>query len=103
MLFPSPLTGLPLSLIISSFFAVALPVHSTLLTPQNFKATTEKGLWFIEHFSPYCPHCIHFKPTWDLLAEQESSLGVSLAQVDCSVHGGVHLTRFPRLRRLIFV
>ncbi|TFK64723.1 protein disulfide isomerase [Pluteus cervinus] len=83
------LQGLPFSLLVSALFAVALPVQSKQLTPENFKESTAHGLWFIEHFSPYCHHCKEFKPTWDQLVEytESSGMGITLAQVDCSVHG----------------
>ena len=45
---------------------------------------------FVEHFSPYCPHCRHFAPTWDTLVQHyasEADPGVHLAQVDCSLNG----------------
>lgn len=28
-----------------------------------------KGNWLVEFFSPYCPHCTAFKPTWQTLYE----------------------------------
>ncbi|KAJ7741455.1 protein disulfide isomerase [Mycena maculata] len=89
------LRELPVSILLT-FFALAcaaLPAQtaSTLkppLTPDNFKPTIAKGVWFVEHFSPYCGHCRAFLPTWEKLVEQsENSAGVQLAQVDCSVNG----------------
>ncbi|CAK5272120.1 unnamed protein product, partial [Mycena citricolor] len=86
--------GLPISLLLILFAlaCAALPVQTAQLkpplTPDNFHSTIAKGVWFIEHFSPYCGHCRAFAPTWERLVEySESSKGVSLAQVDCSVHG----------------
>ncbi|EIW81988.1 thioredoxin-domain-containing protein [Coniophora puteana RWD-64-598 SS2] len=71
--------------------AAAAPVAAnTILTPANFKDTIANGVWFVEHFSPYCPHCRHFAPTWDTLVQHYASEldpGVSLAQVDCSLNG----------------
>ncbi|TFK35040.1 protein disulfide isomerase [Crucibulum laeve] len=85
------LRELPISLLITSFAlaAAALPVHSTELTPENFKETTTTGLWFIEHFSPYCGHCRRFAPTWEKLVEESEveTPTVKLAQVNCAVHG----------------
>ncbi|KAJ7171825.1 protein disulfide isomerase [Mycena crocata] len=89
------LRELPISILLTSFAlaSAALPAQtaSTLkppLTPDNFKSTIAKGVWFVEHFSPYCGHCRAFAPTWEKLVEHsESSAGVQLAQVDCSVNG----------------
>ncbi|TFK28589.1 protein disulfide isomerase [Coprinopsis marcescibilis] len=75
------------SLAISAF---AIPaVYGAELTPENFDLTVAKGHWFIEHYSPYCPHCINFAPTWQTLekdAEAEFP-SVHLAQVNCVLHG----------------
>ncbi|KDR74372.1 hypothetical protein GALMADRAFT_250250 [Galerina marginata CBS 339.88] len=85
--------NLPRSLLSTSFlllaFSAVIPVSSTELTPETFKQTVDKGLWFIEHFSPYCSHCKHFKPTWDqLVVEAKTEVpSVKLATVDCIMHG----------------
>ncbi|KAJ3713890.1 thioredoxin-like protein [Lentinula raphanica] len=84
----------PISLLLLSLsiVCVALPVHSTELTPENFKSSIASGVWFIEHFSPYCGHCRAFAPTWEQLVENNKegnaqATGVKLAQVNCAVHG----------------
>lgn len=85
------LSGIVTSL---ALVALALPTirgKSTDLTPDNFKSSVSNGFWFVEHFSPYCTHCIAFAPTWDkLVKEAETELpNVSLGQVNCVVHGGM--------------
>jgi thioredoxin domain-containing protein 5 len=85
------LSGIVTSL---ALVALALPTirgKSTDLTPDNFKSSVSNGFWFVEHFSPYCSHCIAFAPTWDkLVKEAETELpNVSLGQVNCVVHGGM--------------
>lgn len=86
------LRELPISLLLTSLAlaSAALPVHSTKLTPDNFKETIAGGLWFIEHFSPYCSHCQSFAPTWEKLIEEteKDTPTVRLAQVDCALYGG---------------
>ncbi|ESK87822.1 thioredoxin domain-containing protein 5 [Moniliophthora roreri MCA 2997] len=84
--------------------SLALPVSTKELEPGNFKTTIEKGVWFIEHYSPYCSHCKRFKPTWDMLVqenESQSNPGVRLAQVNCAVHGDLcnenDVTGYPQL------
>jgi thiol-disulfide isomerase/thioredoxin len=96
------LRELPVSLLLTSFAlaSAALPAQTASLkpplTPDNFKSTIAKGVWFVEHFSPYCGHCRAFAPTWEKLVEySENSAGVQLAQVDCSVNGGAYLGKAP--------
>ncbi|KIK54363.1 hypothetical protein GYMLUDRAFT_48733 [Collybiopsis luxurians FD-317 M1] len=85
------LRNLPLILSLS-LLCSALPVHSTELTPDNFSDSISDGVWFIEHFSPYCGHCRAFAPTWEELVQKNSEggedpTGIKLAQVNCAVHG----------------
>ncbi|PPQ86762.1 hypothetical protein CVT25_012407 [Psilocybe cyanescens] len=67
-------------------------------TPTTFSQTIREGLWFVEHYSPYCGHCKHFKPTWQQLVldtrdKGDEGLGggevpeVGMGVVDCIVHG----------------
>ncbi|TDL14658.1 thioredoxin-domain-containing protein [Rickenella mellea] len=86
---------LPYHLLVATlaFAAAAVPVNSVellVLTPENFKSTIAEGVWFIEHFSPYCHHCKEFAPTWEKLVEENTASpdpGIRLAQVNCAVHG----------------
>ncbi|KAG6374901.1 thioredoxin-like protein [Boletus reticuloceps] len=83
----------PLSLVVAvlSVLATAAPTHaSNVLTPQNFKQSIAQGVWFVEYFSPHCPHCRHFEPTWDEVVDHFESMpdpGVHLAQVNCALNG----------------
>ncbi|KAI9054909.1 hypothetical protein LZ554_002053 [Drepanopeziza brunnea f. sp. 'monogermtubi'] len=36
---------------------------------EKFNATVADGWWFVKHHSPYCPHCLHVKPTWQTMYE----------------------------------
>ncbi|RPD62164.1 thioredoxin-domain-containing protein [Lentinus tigrinus ALCF2SS1-7] len=88
---------LSFSLLVSSIIlaSTALPVESSetellVLTPDDFDSTIANGVWFIEHFSPYCRHCRDFAPTWTQLVEEtekKADPGIRLAQVNCAVHG----------------
>ncbi|KAF5363494.1 hypothetical protein D9756_000988 [Leucocoprinus leucothites] len=85
------LTELPLSFVLTTLAVVSSATGTQLqqLTPSNFKEYTEKGLWFVEHSTPYCIFCRRFAPTWKkLVGDCEREIpSVRLAQVDCSVHG----------------
>ncbi|KAF7728916.1 hypothetical protein EC973_005311 [Apophysomyces ossiformis] len=67
-------------------------VHAAAVSlgPQNFKTLTAKGTWFIEFFSPYCPACQQFAPTWSkLVTEHEDRLkdDIHFGTVDCTAFG----------------
>ncbi|KAF8554972.1 thioredoxin-like protein [Imleria badia] len=97
----------PLSLVVAvlSVVAAAAPTTaSNVLTPQNFNQTIADGVWFVEHFSPYCGHCRHFEPTWNELVDHFESMpdpGVHLAQVNCALNGDLcgenGVTGYPQM------
>ena len=92
----SVIRDLPLSVLVTSFAlaSLALPtVRTAELTPDTFKESTAKGLWFVEHFSPHCSHCRNFAPTWDKLVVdmEKETPSVNLAQVNCMLYGGTLL------------
>ncbi|KAF1843560.1 thioredoxin-like protein [Cucurbitaria berberidis CBS 394.84] len=39
------------------------------LSQKNIKEEISKGNWIVEFFSPQCPHCMHFKPTYQTAYE----------------------------------
>ena len=45
----------------------------------------------VEHYSPYCPHCRAFAPTWSTLIDDYDGSRVNLAQVNCVVSGGTSI------------
>lgn len=56
---------------------------------------------FIEYFSPYCPHCRRFEPTWNELVGRFEGMpdpGVHLAQVNCALNGGASPSSVSLLR-----
>ncbi|GAK62913.1 uncharacterized protein PAN0_002c1115 [Moesziomyces antarcticus] len=61
------------------------------LTEGNFTSCTDKGMWLVEFFSPYCPHCKRLAPTWRDLADAERHLEDSsdfhMARVNCIAQG----------------
>ena len=92
MYFLSALTDFSWSFLLAALAlnSLVLPVNGRELIKDDFQQTIDKGLWFIEFFSPYCPHCTHFKPTWEKVVEtaQRDLPEIGLAQVDCSMQGG---------------
>ncbi|KAG1875422.1 thioredoxin-like protein [Suillus subalutaceus] len=97
----------PLSLFTTWFVlqaAAAPAAGSQVLTPQDFKQTIADGVWFIEHFSPYCRHCRNFEPTWNRVVdkfEKQPDLGIHLAQVNCALNGDLctenGVTGYPQM------
>ncbi|KAA1086913.1 hypothetical protein PGT21_015378 [Puccinia graminis f. sp. tritici] len=69
----------------------AVQLHAGVqLNENNFDATVKQGLWFLECYSPFCPHCKRFAPTWiqvvDKMKHYEDE-GLKLGQVDCIAQG----------------
>ncbi|KAI8150188.1 thioredoxin-like protein [Fennellomyces sp. T-0311] len=76
------------------------------LTGGDFEATTRYGLWFVNHFSPFCPHCKRFAPTWQQLADEYESLeNFHFAKVDCTLQSDLcnehHVQHFPTLQLFV--
>jgi len=82
---------LPLGCLLLLPTILAIQLHAgQQLNEENFDATTHKGLWFIECFSPFCPHCKHFAPTWIKLVDKMKHYepaGLKMGQVDCIAQG----------------
>lgn len=60
------------------------------LTPDNFKDTISAGddVWWIKFYSPYCPHCVAFAPTWaELHKEFKDTAGLKFGNVNCATFG----------------
>ncbi|KAB5592742.1 Protein disulfide isomerase [Ceratobasidium theobromae] len=59
------------------------------LTQADFESSIGKGL--IEFYSPYCPHCKRFAPTWEKVSAAKAPLadlsGFAMAQVNCIAQG----------------
>lgn len=74
-------------------FQVAHAVTIPELSSSDFETTTSQGVWFVEFFSPYCPHCRAFAPTWQQLADEHEALASTrdfhFAKVDCTLSGDV--------------
>ncbi|KAM3587224.1 hypothetical protein VKS41_002260 [Umbelopsis sp. WA50703] len=76
------------------------------LTPSNYDSLASSGTWFIEHFSPYCPHCVHFAPTWQALGKTHQDLSSTknfhLGAIDCTVYGDLchahKITGYPTIQ-----
>ncbi|KAJ6562552.1 thioredoxin-like protein [Mycena capillaripes] len=66
--------------------AIAHGFIEPTLTQEDFKATTAKGVWFVQYYTPWCGHCRRFSSTWTklVLLSRKSTGSVQLAKVDCS-------------------
>lgn len=93
-----------LLLLLVSVPAQALSAESDLLNSDSFSTSTSSSMWLVEFFSPYCPHCKRFKPTWENLVSLHGHLadssGFNFARVNCIEQGGESLRSMecPALR-----
>lgn len=101
---PSPLSLFATWFVLQAAAAPAAAAGSKVLTPQDFKETVADGIWFIEHFSPYCRHCRNFEPTWNRVVdefEKKPNLGIHMAQVNCALNGDLctenGVTGYPQM------
>jgi protein disulfide-isomerase-like protein len=73
------------------------------LTNANYKEKLAEGVWFVDFFAPWCPHCVHLKPTWLLLAQQSKNV-MNIATIDCTQQGeacnAYGIRGFPTLKLL---
>ncbi|CAO3583598.1 unnamed protein product [Absidia cylindrospora] len=71
-----------------------------------FDSLTAFGIWFVEHFSPYCHLCIDFAPTWKELTEEEDGLAsthdIHFGTINCSIYGDLcaehDITGYPKMK-----
>lgn len=90
-----------LLLLLVPVLALPLSTESDLLNSDSFSTSTSSSMWLVEFFSPYCPHCKRFKPTWENLVSLHGHLadssGFNFARVNCIEQGGesLHLDRVP--------
>ncbi|KAI7937669.1 hypothetical protein MJO29_014984 [Puccinia striiformis f. sp. tritici] len=79
------------SLAASAAAVVGLQLHAGIQVNENtFEATIQNGLSFLECYSPFCPHCKRFAPTWIGLVgkmKEFESQGLKMGQVDCIAQG----------------
>ncbi|KZV85006.1 thioredoxin-like protein, partial [Exidia glandulosa HHB12029] len=58
------------------------------LTLGDFNSTIEHDFWFVEFYSPSCPHCKKFAPTWKEFTESQKDVPkLHFAQVNCLAQG----------------
>ena len=63
--------------------------YGNVLDRETNKVIGDKP-WFIEFYSPRCPHCVHLAPTWDELYIRNKAK-VTVARVDCTTTSGKSL------------
>ncbi|CAN6661330.1 ER-retained PMA1-suppressing protein 1 [Trichomonascus vanleenenianus] len=76
------------------------------LADAEFDSTVANGTWFIKFYSPYCPHCKEFAPTWvELFKEMEEDAkkkSFHFASVNCVEQGDLcdrlEIETYPNLQ-----
>ena len=52
------------------------------LTPQDFGARTQTGLWMVVFASKECSHCVDYQPVIEKVASQYKKLGLQVARIE---------------------
>jgi protein disulfide-isomerase-like protein len=77
--------------------STTIPLEVIELTSQNFASHVGDGnVWLIEFYTPWCSHCMTFKPAYDsvgLTFHSSPQEKIRVAKVDCSVEKAL-MTRF---------
>lgn len=77
-----------------------------MLRASEFNDVISTGMWWIKFYSPYCPHCQHFAPTWNKIHKDLGSEGdpydFHMASVNCveeaDLCGQEEVFSYPLLR-----
>ncbi|CAO3681405.1 unnamed protein product [Rhizopus stolonifer] len=88
------------------FLTIVIQALSVELKSNTIDTHISSGQWLIEHFSPYCPHCINFAPTWKQLANDFDHLAKEsnfhFGTIDCTVQGDLcsehSITGYPEIQ-----
>lgn len=76
------------------------------LTEKGFGREMQSGLHLVEFYSPYCPHCVQFAPTWEeawrQFHPQGEKLNITFSQVNCIKDGDLcnaeQILAYPAIR-----
>ncbi|KAF4519513.1 hypothetical protein B566_EDAN010698 [Ephemera danica] len=65
-----------------------VPSLVTSLNEDSFDALVKAGSepWLIDFYAPWCGHCVHFAPEFELAARMLEDLGVKCGKVDCEAY-----------------
>jgi protein disulfide-isomerase-like protein len=74
----------------------------TTLTSDTFYPQVKSGVWLVEFYAPWCPHCMALAPVWEKLAtEQKTKGGFRVASVNCDEEADIcaemEITGFPSI------
>ncbi|KAG2768120.1 hypothetical protein PC129_g3003 [Phytophthora cactorum] len=69
----------------SPLFTKSFQVHS--LSSQNYDTMLKESdtVWLVDYYAPWCPHCRHFAPEWERVANFYAKTDkVQVGAVDCT-------------------
>ncbi|OQS00256.1 sulfhydryl oxidase [Thraustotheca clavata] len=76
------------------------------LTKDNFDKTVlndEKSIWLVDFYAPWCPHCRHFAPHYEAVADHYAECNdLRFGVVDCTIYTDIctryEIMAYPALR-----
>ncbi|KAG2527703.1 hypothetical protein JM16_001534 [Phytophthora kernoviae] len=69
----------------SPLFTKSFQVHSLSTANYDVVLRDKNVVWLIDYYAPWCPHCRHFAPDWDKVANFYAATDrVKVGAVDCT-------------------
>lgn len=61
-------------------------VHKFTYEKYHVELNNTNSIWLIDYYAPWCPHCQHFAPVWQAIADHfATSRDIHVGTVDCTV------------------
>lgn len=74
----------------SPLFTKSFQVHSLSAANYDMALKDRNKVWLVDYYAPWCPHCRHFAPEWEKVANFYAGTDtVQVGAVDCTKNGDI--------------
>jgi thiol oxidase len=74
----------------SPLFTKSFQVHSLTAASYDAVLRDSSTVWLVDYYAPWCPHCRHFAPEWERIANFYAKTDkVQVGAVDCTKNGEI--------------